>query len=91
MPQPSHLEFQALDNEGRRAVVLLTPLLRLAVALDRSQEQLVQDIELSVEDRTVTVYLKSRSDLDVEQWHAEQVAPVFREVLGRQLVIRTKR
>jgi len=91
MPQPSHLEFQGLDSEGRRAVVLLAPLLRLGVALDRSQEQLVEDIELSVEDRTVTVYLKSSSDLDVEQWHAEQVAPVFREVLGRQLVIRTKR
>ena len=91
MPQPSHLEFQGLDTESRRAVVLLSPLLRLAVALDRSQEQLVEDIELSVEDRAVTVYLKSARDLDVEQWHAEQVAPVFREVLGRQLVIRTKR
>jgi exopolyphosphatase / guanosine-5'-triphosphate,3'-diphosphate pyrophosphatase len=91
MPQPSHPEFQALDSEGRRAVVLLSPLLRLAVALDRSQEQLVEDVEVSVEDRTVTLQLKSESDLDVEQWHAEQVAPVFREVLGRQLVIRTKR
>lgn len=90
-PQPSHLEFQTLDSESRRIVVLLTPLLRLAVALDRSQEQLVEDIEMSLEDKTVTVLLKSQRDLDVEQWHAEQVAPVFREILGRQLVIRTKR
>ena len=73
-PQPSHLEFQALDNEARRAVVLLTPLLRLAVALDRSQEQLVEDIDLATDDKTVAVTLKSNRDLDVEQWHAEQVA-----------------
>lgn len=91
MPQPAHLEFQALDGESRRAVVLMTPLLRLAVALDRSQEQLVEDIDLSIEDRSVTLHLKSQSDLDVEQWHAEQVGPIFREVLGRQLIVRTKR
>jgi exopolyphosphatase/guanosine-5'-triphosphate,3'-diphosphate pyrophosphatase len=91
MPQPSHLEFQALDSESRRAVVLMTPLLRLAVALDRSQEQLVDDIELAMDPRVVTIALKSASDVDVEQWHAEQVAPVFREVLGRQLAIRARR
>lgn len=91
MPQPSHVEFQALDAESRRIVILLTPLLRLAVALDRSQEQLVEDVELSLEDKVVTLTLKSPSDLDVEQWHAEQVAPVFREILGRQLTIRTRR
>jgi exopolyphosphatase / guanosine-5'-triphosphate,3'-diphosphate pyrophosphatase len=91
MPQPSHLEFQTIDSESRRAVVLLTPLLRLAVALDRSQEQLVEDLELAIDDRSVTITLKSTRDLDVEQWHAEQVAPVFREILGRQLLIRTKR
>jgi exopolyphosphatase / guanosine-5'-triphosphate,3'-diphosphate pyrophosphatase len=91
MPQPSHLEFQALDSESRRVVVLLTPLLRLAVALDQSQEQLVDDLEVAMDDRTVTVTLKSTREPDVEQWHAEQVSPVFREILGRQLVIRTKR
>ncbi|MEQ1886877.1 MAG: Ppx/GppA phosphatase family protein [Bryobacteraceae bacterium] len=91
MPQPSHLEFQALDAEGRRAVVLMAPLLRLAVALDQSQEQLVEDFEVFVDDRTVTLVLQAQSDLDVEQWHAEQVAPVFREVLGRQLIVRTRR
>jgi exopolyphosphatase/guanosine-5'-triphosphate,3'-diphosphate pyrophosphatase len=91
MPQPSHLEFQALDSESRRIVILLTPLLRLAVALDRSQEQLVEDISVAVDDKSVTVHLASRKDLDVEQWHAEQVAPVFQEILGRQLVIRARR
>ncbi|MEQ1947271.1 MAG: Ppx/GppA phosphatase family protein [Bryobacteraceae bacterium] len=91
LPQPSHPEFQSMDSNSRRAVVLMTPLLRLAVALDCSQEQLVDDVEITVEDRTVVLNLVSRGDLDVEQWHAEQVAPVFREVLGKQLVIRMKR
>jgi len=91
MPQPSHLEFQTLDAEGRRAVVLLAPLLRIAVALDQSQEQLVDDVRVVSLNKTVELELQSPRDLDVEQWHAEQVAPVFREMYGLPLVVRVKR
>src|SRR5262249_35003713 len=41
-PHAAHSQFQALDTAGRRAVVLLTPLLRLADALDRSNEQRIE-------------------------------------------------
>jgi len=91
MPQPAHLEFQALDAEGRRAVVLLAPLLRIAVALDQSQEQLVEDVHVAIQEKTVELHLRSLRDLDVEQWHAEQVAPVFRETYGLPLTVRAKR
>ena len=77
MPQPTHLEFQSLDVEGRRAVVLLAPLLRIAVALDQSQEQLVEDVLVSTLDKKAvetTTTVEARSGC-VEQWHAEQVCP----------------
>ena len=91
MPQPTHLDFQALDAEGRRAVVLLAPLLRIAVALDQSQEQLVEDVGVVTLDKAVELQLQSQRDLDVEQWHAEQVATVFREIYGLTLMVRVKR
>ena len=91
MPQPSHADFQGLDPETRNVVVLLAPLLRLAVALDQSQEQKVERIEAVVQDRAVELYLVSRGDTDIEQWHAARVADVFREVYGRALAIRAKR
>jgi exopolyphosphatase/guanosine-5'-triphosphate,3'-diphosphate pyrophosphatase len=91
MPQPSHLEFQALDVEGRRAVLLSAPLLRIAVALDQSQEQLVDEVRVTALDKAVELELHSPRDLDVEQWHAEQVAPVFREMYGLPLVVRVRR
>lgn len=91
MPQPAHPEFQALDAEGRRAVVLLAPLLRLALALDQSQDQRVEDVHVLVHDRTVEILLRSDKDLDVEQWHAAQVAPVFRESYGLQLAVRVEK
>ena len=91
MPQPTHVEFQSLDAEGRRAVVLLAPLLRIAVALDQSQEQLVEDVHISTLDKAVELQLQSKRDLDVEQWHAEQVSGVFREIYGLPLQVRVKR
>ena len=91
MPQPTHTDFQTLDAEARNAVVLLAPLLRIAVALDQSQEQNVEGVEAAIQDRSVELRLISGRDTDIEQWHASQTAEVFHEVYGRQLVIRAKR
>ena len=91
MPQVSHEAFQALDPEDRNAVVLMAPLLRLAVALDQSQEQRVARVETSLHDNTVEVRLFSDRDVDIEQWQAEQTAGVFREAYGLSLVVRVKR
>ena len=91
MPQERHLDFQKLEADDQNAVVLLLPLLRLAVAFDQSQEQKVERLEAVIQDRTVEVRLISDCDTDIEQWHASQVGGVFRNVYGRQLVIRARR
>ena len=91
MPQASHETFQALDAEDRNIVVLLTPLLRLAVALDQSQEQRVERVEAAVQENAVELRLFSDRDVDIEQWQAEQVAGVFREAYGLPLAVRLKR
>jgi exopolyphosphatase / guanosine-5'-triphosphate,3'-diphosphate pyrophosphatase len=91
MPQATHPEFQALDAEGRRAVVLMAPLLRVAVALDQSQDQRIDGLRVEILDKSVQVHLESQLDVDVEQWHAEQIAPTFREMYGLTLSIRSVR
>jgi exopolyphosphatase/guanosine-5'-triphosphate,3'-diphosphate pyrophosphatase len=91
LPQVAHEGFQMLDPESRRVVVLLTPLLRLAVALDQSQEQRVERVVAFIRERAVELELHSSRDTDIEQWHAQQVADVFREVYGRPLEVRTVR
>lgn len=91
MPQASHETFQTLDPEARNTVALLTPLLRLAVALDQSQEQRVERVEATVQGNAVELRLFSDRDVDIEQWQTEQVAGVFREVYGLPLTVRTRR
>jgi exopolyphosphatase/guanosine-5'-triphosphate,3'-diphosphate pyrophosphatase len=88
LPQPSHETYQELLLEDRRAVVLLAPLLRLAVALDQSQEQRVEQVETRIGADTVELRLASTGDTDIEQWQAEQASGVFREVYGLSLLVR---
>jgi exopolyphosphatase/guanosine-5'-triphosphate,3'-diphosphate pyrophosphatase len=91
MPQPSHETFQALEPEDRHAVAMLAPLLRLAVALDQSQEQRVDRVAAQVQDGTVEIHLYSDTDVDIEQWHAQHVAEAFQQIYGLALVVKAKR
>ncbi|HEV2446239.1 MAG TPA: Ppx/GppA phosphatase family protein [Candidatus Sulfopaludibacter sp.] len=79
MPLPRHAPFQAFDPDSRRAITLLTPLLRIADSLDRSHEQRVSDMQVQIRNGTVTVALESQADTDLEMWAVERVADSFRE------------
>jgi exopolyphosphatase/guanosine-5'-triphosphate,3'-diphosphate pyrophosphatase len=72
--------FDHLSAEDRRAVLLLTPLLRVADSLDRSHEQRVESMEAVPRDGAVVVSLHSSTDVDLETWAAERVADQFRQV-----------
>ena len=88
MPQPAHYPYQDLTLEDRRTVSFLTPLLRLAVALDQSQEQRVDRVEARILQEGVELYLYSQGDVDIEQWHAQQIAPVFQDLYALPLSVR---
>jgi exopolyphosphatase/guanosine-5'-triphosphate,3'-diphosphate pyrophosphatase len=98
MPLASHEAFATLDADAQRSVMLLAPLLRLAVALDQSQEQRVEHIEMRIGVDVELLLFSGKNQgkesldigrLDIEQWHAQRTASVFREVYGRELEIRT--
>lgn len=91
MPQPRHTEFQALEPDARRQVMLLAPLLRIADALDRSHEQKVKDVTSAIRDGNVNLLIQADDDIDLEVWSANEAAKTFREVYGKQLILqRTK-
>jgi exopolyphosphatase / guanosine-5'-triphosphate,3'-diphosphate pyrophosphatase len=79
MPLPRHSPFQSVGPDSRRAITLLTPLLRIADSLDRSHEQRVSDMQVQIRNGSVTLALESRADTDLEMWAVERVADAFRE------------
>jgi exopolyphosphatase/guanosine-5'-triphosphate,3'-diphosphate pyrophosphatase len=87
MPLPRHSPFQTFDPEARRAITLLTPLLRIADSLDRSHEQRVTDLDVQPKNGGVTLALESRADTDLELWAVERVADAFRETYQTSLTL----
>ncbi len=87
MPAARHDAFQELNPEARRAVLLLTPLLRLADSLDRSHDQRVDNLQCQIRDGEVVVSLRSEVDTDLELWAGERAADVFREIYDRPLAL----
>jgi exopolyphosphatase / guanosine-5'-triphosphate,3'-diphosphate pyrophosphatase len=87
MPVSRHSPFQTLDPESRRAILLLTPLLRIADSLDRSHEQRVSDLQVQLRNASVAIALESGRDTDLEMWAAERVADSFRETYQLPLTL----
>jgi len=87
MPAPRHTIFQTFDQDSRRAITLLTPLLRIADSLDRSHEQRVADLQVHLRNGSVTLQVDSAADTDLEMWAVERVADAFRETYQASLAL----
>ncbi len=87
MPEVEHDNLDPLNTQERRAVLFLTPLLRLADNLDRSHEQRIGSVECAIRNGQVQIKLGAKSDIDLEQWAAERATDAFRQVYGKPLVM----
>lgn len=87
MPALRHTPFQTVDADSRRAITLLTPLLRIADSLDRSHEQRIQDLQVQLRNSTVILALASGVDSDLEMWAVERIADGFRETYQTSLAL----
>jgi exopolyphosphatase / guanosine-5'-triphosphate,3'-diphosphate pyrophosphatase len=87
MPQQRHDSFRGLPADQRRAILLLTPLLRLAVALNTSQQQRVEEIHCQVTSQSALIRVDADGDCGLELWAAGRVADIFRQVYDVPLLI----
>ncbi len=87
MPQQRHDSFRNLSTDQRRAVSLLTPLLRLAIALDTTQQHNVREVSCRLTKDGATLVFSGDGDLGLETWAAERTSDVFRQVYELPLVV----
>ncbi len=84
-PDPSHAGMAGLGAVEARAVRRLATILRLANALDRSHMQTVRRVKARRGREAVTLLLRARGPVDLEQWSVEREAENFRRVFGKRL------
>ena len=87
MPAARHTPFQTVDSDSRRAITLLTPLLRIADSLDRSHEQRIAGMQVQLRNGSVTIALEAGADPDLEMWAVERIAGAFRETYQTSLTL----
>jgi exopolyphosphatase/guanosine-5'-triphosphate,3'-diphosphate pyrophosphatase len=82
LPRDDHAPLKALSSRSRRVLDVLSALLRIADALDRSHFSVIQDLEVKL-GKPVTITLKTAGDPELEIWAAKSRADLFEQVFKR--------
>jgi exopolyphosphatase/guanosine-5'-triphosphate,3'-diphosphate pyrophosphatase len=86
-PRRRDPELAALPSDRRRAVRVLSALLRIADGLDRSHHQLIGTLHCTHDERDVVIRAEARGDADLEIWSARRSAGLLERALRRRLRI----
>lgn len=84
LPSQDHAGMAALPQKRHKTIQVLSALLRLADALDRSQFSVIQDLRVTVGD-PLRVTLKTSGDPELEIWSARNRSDLFEKVFKRQV------
>ena len=90
-PQPQHEGYSALDRADRVAVSKLAAILRLAIALDDSRSQRINDLQCRSDGKRLVITVKGVEDVSVEQLALRQSGSLFEETYGLPVQIRAAR
>ena len=91
LPKKRHESWQALaTRDDRRLVSEMALMLRLAAALDRRPEPVVESVRVMASSGKLKIELvpeRLNQNLSLEQWSLESCAEVLREASGVKLIV----
>jgi exopolyphosphatase/guanosine-5'-triphosphate,3'-diphosphate pyrophosphatase len=90
-PLPQHEGYANLDRQDRVAVAKLAAILRLAIALDDSRSQRINDVQCRQENKRIVIIPAGVEDISLEQLALRQSGTLFEEVYGMPVQIRSSR
>jgi exopolyphosphatase/guanosine-5'-triphosphate,3'-diphosphate pyrophosphatase len=84
-PKKKHEHYREIPPADQRRVASLAAILRLALALDRTHQQHVEDVRARVRDDRVEIIVEAQGDAEVDVWAAERKVELFEKVFGRKV------
>lgn len=87
-PSERDREVRNLRPSARELLDRAVLLVRIARALNQGRRGIVQKVRAKEEGPQVIVELRGKSGMDLEVWAAEKERNYFRDVFGRDLVVR---
>ena len=88
-PSLRHLGYPQLDRDDRVAVAKLASILRIAKALDVSQNQRINKVSCDWDFKFVNFKIEDVVDLGLERLELEQVTTMFTDIFGTEVTLRT--
>jgi exopolyphosphatase/guanosine-5'-triphosphate,3'-diphosphate pyrophosphatase len=86
-PKKRHKKFKKLDKNLRRLVKGLSGILRVAVGLDKTKNQWVENVYCIPSEDKLTIKLFGEESLDLEIWEAQRFSDTLGEFLGLEVEI----
>ena len=86
-PTKKHKKFKKLDKHHRQVIQLLSGILRIAVALNKTKNQRVKQISCHILEEKLEIDVGGAENLEVEIWAAQRSRPVLAKALERQIKI----
>ena len=86
-PSEKHTAYSILKPPHKRAVDVLSGILRLANGLERGHRQNIQQINVKVKGSAITLHLTTRFEPDIEIWAADLLKPWLETVLQKTITI----
>jgi exopolyphosphatase/guanosine-5'-triphosphate,3'-diphosphate pyrophosphatase len=90
-PKRKHEQYRDLSAGDQRRVSALAAILRLALALDRTHQQHVEEVRTRVADGRVRILVKARGDAEVDLWAAQRKVELFEKVFKRKVEFAARR
>lgn len=87
-PKRKDADFAALTTRWRRAVRVLSGILRLADGLDRSHHQFVQKVVVEEREGVLHVQVIAEGDAELEVWGARRKGRLLERELGKPVELR---
>jgi exopolyphosphatase/guanosine-5'-triphosphate,3'-diphosphate pyrophosphatase len=86
-PSEKHAAYSLLKPMQKRAVDVLSGILRLANGLERGHRQNIQKIHVTAKGSVITLQVKPRFEPDIEIWAADQLKSWIETVLQKTIII----
>ncbi|TLU87922.1 MAG: Ppx/GppA family phosphatase [Chlorobium sp.] len=90
-PSEKHTAYSILKPTHKRAVDVLSGILRLANGLERGHRQNIQNINVEIQEQVITLYLTTLFEPDIEIWAADLLKPWLETVLQKTITIEPAR
>lgn len=89
-PRKSHKKYKKLPKAKRMLVQVLAGILRIAIGLDKTRNQWVEDLEVSLKDTVLSIHVKGEENPSLEIWEAMRNRFVLEKALNKDIVISAK-